>query len=291
MGYRSTGDAMFFGDNRPYGALLSFWSGAGSSNAEEDGGSAVSPAMQSRVAPATIEIRDEAGAVVRIIRTTTRPGLNRVVWDLTGRGFRGPGQSERPMAGGPEVVPGTYAVKVTAGGAEANGRVEVVLDPRLGITRQERIANHEALERLGAAQERAGDALAAIDEIRSAIEAVPSRLRDRSDGVAAAIRDTAGVLVSELNGFEERFTGRRDVQGIAGSDGTVFEALGGARALGSSFHAPGPAQRLRVDQAESLLTRVVADLEAFMNDRYESFRRLARSAEVELLPAPPRIGG
>jgi photosystem II stability/assembly factor-like uncharacterized protein len=291
MGYRSTGDAMFFGDNRPYGALLSFWSGAGSSSAEEDGGSAVSRSMQSRMAPATIEITDEAGEVVRTIRTTASPGLNRVVWDLTGRGFRGPGQSERPMAGGPEVVPGTYAVKVTAGGAEANGSLEVVLDPRLGITPQERIANHAAIERLGAAQERAGDALAAINEIRSAIESVPSRLRDRSDGVAAAIRDTAAVLVSELNGFEERFTGPRDVQGIASSDGTVFEALGGARAVGSSFHAPGPAQRLRIEQAETLLSEVVAELDTFLNDRYESFRRLARSAEVELLPAPPRIRG
>jgi hypothetical protein len=291
MGYRSTGDAMFFGDNRPYGALISFWAGATMSNAEEDGESAVSPETQAAPMPATMEITDDAGEVVRLIRTTARPGLNRIVWDLTGRGFRGPGQTERPMAGGPEVVPGTYAVKVTMGEAEATGSVQVVLDPRLGISQQERIANHEAVERLGALQERAGDAITAIDEIRSAIETVPSRLRDRSDGVANAIRDTAAVLVAGLDAFEERFTGPRDVQGIASSDGTVFEALGGARAVGSSLHAPGPTQLLRIEQAESLLNEVGSELDAFLDDRYESFRRLARSAEVELLPVPPRIGG
>jgi len=276
LGYRSTGDAMFFGENRPYGALISFWSDTAKSAGSN----------------ATIEIADADSSVVRVIRMQAAPGLNRVAWDLSERGFRRPGQDDRPGGGGPEVVPGDYSVRITIDGETATGRVHVVLDPRLGITRQDRIANHDALEHLGEMQELAADALDAITAIRDALTAVPSRLHDRSDGVAMAIRDTAVALDSALIAFEERFNGPSGVQGIPGDAGTVFSALGGARsAIGSSFEAPRPSALLRSRQTETLLDGVIANINRFLMTRYQSFRRLARSAEVELLPMPQRIGG
>jgi len=92
IGYRSTGHAMFFGEMRPYGAILSYWVGG-----SDSGG-------------ATIEIReaDDPEEVVRTLRGPAEPGVNRVVWDLRmdvpwadgDGGFFSPGAPESRCASG-----------------------------------------------------------------------------------------------------------------------------------------------------------------------------------------------
>lgn len=299
MGYRSTGDAMFFGSNRPYGALISIWLGSRRAPVEArdepaggNGTVADAPAAAALVQPARIEIVDGGGTVVRVIETDLEPGLNRAVWDLTGTGFREPGQQESPEGGGPEVVPGEYTVRVGVDGAEASGHVRVALDPRLRISVQDRQTNRDELLRLGSLRETAADAVDLIRVTRDAIGLVPDRIRERRDGVARAIRDTARALGEALDTLDARFNGPADVQGIADESHAVLSLLRGAySAVGSSFHAPGENLRLRAGHAESALSTAIAQLNEFMATRYESFRRLARSAEVELLPPPRRIGG
>jgi len=110
MGYRVVGHAMFFGESRPYGALLSYWVGEGAA-----GGTA------------QVQVRSADGRVVRELEGPAEAGVNRVVWDLRepappGGGGRG-GQ-------GPEVAPGTYQVSVRVGGAESSTTVQVLPDPR-----------------------------------------------------------------------------------------------------------------------------------------------------------------
>ena len=75
LGYRSTGDAMFFGENRPYGALISYWS-LGSEDS------------------VTVEIADATGDVIRTLEGTNTHGVNRLAWDLRIERFR------RPTLGG-----------------------------------------------------------------------------------------------------------------------------------------------------------------------------------------------
>lgn len=75
LGYRSTGDAMFFGENRPYGALISYWS-LGSDDS------------------VTVEIADATREVIRTLEGTNTHGVNRLAWDLRLERFR------RPTLGG-----------------------------------------------------------------------------------------------------------------------------------------------------------------------------------------------
>lgn len=115
MGYRVVGHAMFFGESRPYGALLSYWVGP------DAGGST-----------AQIQLRAADGRVVRELEGSADSGVNRVVWDLrepaptppAGGGGRG------AQAQGPEVPPGTYQVSIRVGGEESTTTVQVLPDPR-----------------------------------------------------------------------------------------------------------------------------------------------------------------
>jgi hypothetical protein len=120
IGYRIVGHDMYFGENKPYGAIVSYW---------------VSGAAVGQTA--TAEIRNAQGQVLRNLEATSAAGVNRVVWDLH------PNTPPRPAGGGggggggfggnqppPEVTPGSYTVVVRVGGQEVTGQVQVLADPR-----------------------------------------------------------------------------------------------------------------------------------------------------------------
>lgn len=141
-GYRSTGDAMFEGENRPYGALLSFWAGEGVGDS------------------ATVEIAGADGGVVRTLRRPVRAGLNRFAWDLRTDGLREP---DGDRMDGPEVLPGTYVVRIRAGGRTVEGPLEVRFDPRASIPLADRQRKMQALQRLIALTAPAMEAMARLD--------------------------------------------------------------------------------------------------------------------------------
>ncbi len=134
------------GENPPDGAVIDYWLGS-------------TPA-----GPVTLEIVDGAGTVVRryasddaapehppqqfsddwlpkFRRLTTHPGHNRFVWDLRWpqppapsydysiSGIPDRGTVTEPE--GPLALPGTYTVRVTAGGVTRTQPLRVVMDPRV----------------------------------------------------------------------------------------------------------------------------------------------------------------
>jgi photosystem II stability/assembly factor-like uncharacterized protein len=107
---------------------------------------------------ATLEIVDAKGDVVRQFSTkdplpprkpgaiadawleppahlTGRAGMNRMVWDLRYPAPEVGGDDDwLPDAAGPQVLPGTYTVRLTAGGRTISQPLRVVLDPRSKAT-------------------------------------------------------------------------------------------------------------------------------------------------------------
>jgi len=123
-----TGDMIFRGENPANGAIIDYW-------------------LSTEAAAATLTVLDAAGSVVQQLRPTTSRGVNRVVWnlryaDLPLRGGGGEDDDGPPRAGspGPLVLPGTYTIRLVAGGVTTTQRVVVREDPRITITPVERRA-------------------------------------------------------------------------------------------------------------------------------------------------------
>ena len=134
-----TGDMWFRGENPANGALIDYWIGAPG------------------VAPA-VTIHTSSGQLVNTLRGTGTRGVNRVVWnrretDLPMRGGGG-GDDDAPAAGastpGPLVAPGTYVVRLVAGGRTLEQKVEVREDPRIDIGAAERKQWTDAVQQAAA---------------------------------------------------------------------------------------------------------------------------------------------
>jgi photosystem II stability/assembly factor-like uncharacterized protein len=177
------GRGAFVADNKPYGALISYY---------------LPPRAKKARAPAlTLQITDGQGRVVRTLTASTKPGIDRVVWDLSADPPRGKNvvQDSRdyyvfyPLAiSGPEVLPGSYFVQLRVGKLAMKQPLVVKLDPQSRATTADLQAQYDALDNLASLQERGEVAIA----IASNLDA---QLVERK-------RRASTRLVSYLNGYK-----------------------------------------------------------------------------------------
>jgi photosystem II stability/assembly factor-like uncharacterized protein len=214
-GARFSGDSTFEGENRPYGAIITFSvadpelplpdpvkerarqdrlakekhaAGApkgaeklAETAGEDRGGERRGGGREPR---ATIVVSDSNGNAIRTFKSKIVQGVNRAVWNLRSKGFKQPPRERASWwqdRGGPEVLPGTYTVTVKVGDNEAKGTVRVLADPRFHIPEADRLANWKAIQRAGALQEALAEAVRRIVETRADVDTVLRKARGESE--------------------------------------------------------------------------------------------------------------
>jgi photosystem II stability/assembly factor-like uncharacterized protein len=126
------GDMVFHGQNPPAGAIIDFY-------------------LRDRPAgELSLTVHDASGAAVATLHPAAAPGVNRVTWNLRYDDLPpAPGEGEsggsRRALPGPLVMPGTYTVRLTAGGRTYDEPVAVGDDPRVQVGEAERRAWNGAL--------------------------------------------------------------------------------------------------------------------------------------------------
>jgi photosystem II stability/assembly factor-like uncharacterized protein len=123
------GDMIFRGENPANGAFIDYW-------------------LAKSGEPATLTVLDSLGRTVQQLKPSALRGVNRVVWNLrdadiplrSGGGEDDDEPGVRATTAGPLVLPGSYTVKLVAGGVTSTQKVVVKEDPRLTVSRADRAA-------------------------------------------------------------------------------------------------------------------------------------------------------
>src|SRR5262249_55441756 len=211
-----------------------------------------------------IRIEDSGGRPVRTLTGTRTVGINRIAWDLRGEQSRevrlrtspayapevrvGP-EGWRPAPDGARMSllmpPGSYTVKLVAGGQELRGPLTVKKDPNSGGSDAEIQAQTQMLIQLRKGLESAADMVNQIEIIRSQLDSARTLLAGGEAG--PAIKSAADDLDKKLNDVEDHLI-QRKLTG-SGQDGTRWPAqlmtklAYLASGLGSSDFAPTTQQR------------------------------------------------
>lgn len=180
----------------------------------------------------TLEVLDRSGAALRTMRAAGRAGLNRITWDLR---YDGPKQVElrttppdnpriwdeprfkdkttrpishwgiqAPQRSGPLVLPGTYSVRVSAGGQTASRPLTVLRDPWIPTTDADLAASHAIQLRIRDAITAAAGTVNRIEGLRKQIE---DQLGSAADGTGDALRE----LDRKLLDIELRLVSRTEL--------------------------------------------------------------------------------
>jgi hypothetical protein len=262
-GYHFSGDAIFQGETRPPGALLTYWVGTDSAGAAE------------------LTVTDGGGTVVRTFTVPAERGLNRVAWDLRedtpaggGQGGQGGG---RFRARAPEVLPGTYMVRVSLDGSSSERPVAVLPDPRVDVPMEERREKHEAVQTSLELNTRLSDVQSAAQDVREGLDRVGEALGDREDEAAVALREAAVELrrgLAEASSTEEVNGFRRGVGSLVGS-----------------YDRPTEGQLLDLRRMGEALARLESAWNGFLAGPVASFRRQVAEANLDIFPNPGSVGG
>lgn len=283
--YLGHGD--FEGENRPYGALITYSLNVEGLQHSEEG---------SRAPQVTIEISDSSGSMLTTFKAPANRGINRATWNLRRDDFKQPPGNRGFLVGygfgGPHVPPGNYRVVVSHEDKSAESSLTILPDPLSKATEADRRAKWQAILEMGELHDAAANAIIRILDAKSDIDAIAEKSRAAQERVAHADPQLAGVigaareLKSKLTEIEARLWPRTDIQGRSASN-YAFAKIGDAIGrLYSSWDAPSSADRSYMQLAEDRLDEAMQDVNQIFEEDVAEFRRVAREAGIELLSRP-----
>jgi hypothetical protein len=236
------GATEYRGENRAYGALITFWAGdpklphpddkVARQEKENKGGepqvtkkSASSDTTEaqdkdSKDTKVHVTIRDATGKKIRSFDKPVKRGLNRVVWPLRRDPFKGPaspfGEEDDEGNDGLEVLPGVYQVELKLKNETATGSVVVKADPRMQLSAEDRAAAWNAEERAGKLTETLNQAAKRLDATQKDVDYVTQKVnalkaernKDKADldkdAAKNAPKDSLDVLLDSAKKIDKR---------------------------------------------------------------------------------------
>ncbi|MFB3133474.1 MAG: WD40/YVTN/BNR-like repeat-containing protein, partial [Rhodothermales bacterium] len=215
-GTRFAAAAMYAGENRPRGAMLTYVvnpeepptvADAGTNGGGTNGNQGGEMAAEARADSAAngpkkdkvkIEILNGDGEVIRTLEGPAEPGINRTYWGMRRKGIRfgggffggGGGQQQREDVEPPgaSVLPGTYTARISYGDHKDSTTVTVKMDPRIDVNVADLEARLALYDRWEANAKLANDATERIRKAKETIEAVGKRLGDQDDDAAKDLK-------------------------------------------------------------------------------------------------------
>ncbi|MEM9831845.1 MAG: hypothetical protein AAF944_14485 [Bacteroidota bacterium] len=275
-GTRFQGDAIYDGENRAAGAMLTF---SIKEILPKEGDS-----TQAKTDTLLVEVLNQS-AVIRTLKAEAKPGLNRFNWDLSRKGQRSPGtpkpkKKDAPEPSGFPVLPGTYTVRLTYGDYQDSAEVDVQLDPRIKLPEAEIAARNTMAEQYVKYASLATQAVDRLAEAKQTVELIEGQLSDRDDGVAQDLKEQAKVLKDSIKTYRELIA-QKEVQGILRDPHIVSGKLGAAASyLYSFWHSPNETQRIVLEQAKNSLDKPLATINGFFASDWMQFRQAVENANV-----------
>ena len=271
------------GKNPPYGAGINYWLGAEAADS------------------VTLKISDLSGAVVRTLKGPKSKGLNRVVWNLQFEPTK-VARLRTPPRYAPEILvpdtgrfapdfgrqsilapPGTYTVKLSAGGQELTTQLVVRKDPTSGGSEAGIRAQTELLKEIGARINEAVDVVNDIEVVRAQLVSLRSILA--TDTTNRDVRVAADSLEEKLIAVEGELTQLlltgRGQDGVRYPSKLVgqFQYLGGGIAAGE--FEPTDQQREVYRELSTRLRELRAQYEQVMSRDLPAFKAKLRGRNLQ----------
>jgi hypothetical protein len=227
------GDKVFTGPNPPYGALITYY-------------------LKSKPDEKTtvkLQVLDGAGKLIREIKQAPKEaGLNRISWDLRYEGPRArrepPPEEEAFFGGprGPQVLPGTYTVRLMVGDKSLDKRVEVRLDPTVEMTAADLQTQLDYGLKTRDMQSTATDAQRALDSVKEQVQNIQKIIKDRMPDAPKALTTALDDHLKQVEALQTKLARQDTGLGFGGRPGIADQVNGAFFTIDAVNAAPTPYQ-------------------------------------------------
>jgi photosystem II stability/assembly factor-like uncharacterized protein len=240
----ANGDAMFVGPNPPDEAIITYYQ-----------------KKRHIFGDLKIEVFDDTGKLMGVIPSSKRRGLNRATWSMRMKPPRVPTAASAAYGAtfGPRVLPGTYTVKMTKDKEVYTTLLQVVADPRVKYTQQDRRAQLDLSMKL---YNLLGEMTFAVDRINT----LRLALEDRAAKLPAGdpLRERLQAASAQVDELRRKIVATKEGGSITGEE-RLRENLSDLYGNVVGFEGrPSQTQTERTAAIERELMDVVKDFDAWM---------------------------
>ena len=296
-GSRFGADAMYHGENRGYGARLSYFVNIGTSTTLSDQKKSseakkskkgknvekteVSEDKENQVKWDSIHLKIYDGD--RLIRSLKQKapdstGLYKWTWFMDEAGVDFPSRRIRKRTnepGGISVKPGNYKAVMSFGDQTSEAMISVKSDPRINVSMANINQVYDTSKTLEDMQQTAADAVKQLIESKTIASDYESMLKKLDKDKYKEDIKTSKDVVKHIDSIVDKFLGKRDDrQGITRSpEVTVMQRLRLARGyVGSSQNGITSTETTLIKNAKDALDEVLNETNTFFNETWKAYR-------------------
>ncbi|MDF0706131.1 WD40/YVTN/BNR-like repeat-containing protein [Flagellimonas okinawensis] len=290
-GGRFGGDAIYSGENRNSGAMITYYLKEAVSKDKEEKKEDNEAEEEKAEAKTKDSIFFEFYDGDRLIRTLKqkapkKAGFHRIYWNLDEKGPERPSRTIRKNSrerGGVTVKPGTYKVKVIYGEASDSTSVTVKTDPRLKVNLASIDEVYETGKKLEGYTQTAADAVKQLVESKNLAEKFKKELKELDKDKFKDQIKASEDIVKEIDSVIALYLGKEDKrQGITDDPNpNVMSRLGTASYYVNTRKSGITATETRMIRfAEEELKAALDKTNAFFNGDWKSYRTSIESLDL-----------
>lgn len=259
-GTRFGADAMFNGENRKSGAMLSYVINVPKKDDDEKEKSKEEDEKKG-LDSLTFEVFTLDGNLIRTIKQKVpeKNGVNRMYWRLDEKGVNSLTRKEldnKREPGGVDVMPGTYKLRLSYAGESSETQVEVKFDPRMDVSTEALQARYEALKALESEKELALGRVEQIKEKLTIIDELTKRMKAKNEKAFEAELKRSKETKDTLNSLLDLYLGKEDDrQGITADQTDNVDSYYGTAYfyLSNGLHVPTRTEKAMVAKFKSVM--------------------------------------
>ena len=293
-GSRFGGDALYNGENRPYGAMLSYSINRPEEKKKEGmDDNKKGKKKKKEEAPAEDEAKEEKvsydslvveilneNEVIRTLKSKApkENGIHRTFWYMDEKGTNFMSRRDRRgnrEPGGTTVLPGTYKVRFTFGDQKDSTSIEVKYDPRIEMSDAAIRAQYDALKGL---ESKYAMGVKAVDRIKESLgiaKGIQGNLKKKDKEGYKEQLELCKTTIDTLNTMLDVFLGEEDDrQGITrGTPNSVNNSyFSASRYTGNALHAPGATENKLIKRFEEDLAEAMEMVNGYYAEKWPEFR-------------------
>lgn len=298
-GSRFGADAIFNGENRAYGAALTYYvqkkataetTTEDETEQDSDGDTDVS---EEKNTPNKDSIYLKIYDGTRLIRTLKRnvpdsTGIYKWRWNMDEAGVDRPSRKIRDRKNEPRgtsVKPGTYQVSIEYNGQISKNSIEVKNDPRLEISQKAILDAYTASKRIEDLTQKASDAVEQLVESKNTVQALNKKLTTADKKKYKEELKLGKEMIKKIDSVIAFYIGKEDKrQGITrNAEVTVQQRLRTAgRYSKSRPNGLTQTETILLKQAEDALDEAIVKTNAFFASEWVAYR--TKLEKIELSP-------
>jgi hypothetical protein len=287
LGYLTPGNMEFQGQNRSYGALITYSIGKPPTEVSDK-----TPAEKKetdekdRMESAVITILDSQGETIRKIEGPAHPGLNRVNWNLCREPFSSlsdPYEGFLPPSG-PPIMPGTYRVRIELDDAAIEDTLQVLADPRYPVSQASRRAKYNLILENGKYIETVTEAYKKVQKSIEALDEVLARIDQLQEKRKEYIRIKGTEFKKRLQSYANRLSPPPNRSGIFEETELSLRLATLESRLESSFDDPTEAQRLEFQNLKAAVHQELYKINRFFKEEFPRFIQEVKGAGFSIFP-------